>query len=76
MRNGAKLFASFVFAAIAVSLVVCSWIPRYDKLKQEKAKIVSIVKQPGALYRVSMTTSSGKVKYFPAAQGSAGRQKI
>ncbi len=59
MNRTYTLLASLVFVAIALVLIVYSWVPNRRGLKKEQAKITAVIRQPGTLYKVEMVTKSG-----------------
>ena len=61
MRIGsvARLFASFVFVAIAVVLVVVTWLPARDSLQVDQARVTRITPQPNTWHEAEFTTEKG-----------------
>jgi len=59
MSHAPRLFASFVFAAIALFLVSYTWLPERDSLRSEPGKISRILAQPNTWYEVEITAASG-----------------
>lgn len=53
-------FASLVFFAIAIVLVVYGWVPARGSLQEDNAKIVRIVSHPGTRYNVEFVTTRGE----------------
>lgn len=59
MIRTSRFFASFTFAGIAVFLVINSWLPALDRLRQEEGQITSISPRKNTWYAVDIITSSG-----------------
>lgn len=59
MNKTSAVIASSTFILIAIVLIIYSWVPFYDGLLSEKAKIISITKRPGTIYKVEFRTQSG-----------------
>lgn len=59
MTHSSRLFASLIFAAIAVFLVSYTWLPQRQSLQHEDGQITQIIPQPNTWYEVEITTSSG-----------------
>jgi len=59
MTVAPRLFASILFAAIAIFLVVYTWLPARNSLQREEAKVVNIIHQSNTWYEVEIITSNG-----------------
>lgn len=59
MSTMPRRFASIVFAAIAIFLVIYTWLPARDGLQHSEAKVSNIISQPNTWYEVEITTSTG-----------------
>lgn len=58
--NTPRLFASLIFIAIAIYLVIDTWLPARDDLQRGEAKVTNIISQPNtSWYLVEITTSNG-----------------
>jgi hypothetical protein len=59
MSNAPRLFATLVFAVIAIFLVIYTWLPARDSLQRDEAKVTNIIPQSNTWYEVEITTSNG-----------------
>ena len=59
MNNARRLFATLVFAVIAIFLVTYTWLPARNDLQRDEATVTSIIPQSNTWYEVAITTSSG-----------------
>ncbi|MDP3537499.1 MAG: hypothetical protein Q8S26_02215 [Azonexus sp.] len=54
-----RRLASLVFVAIAVFLVIYTWLPARDGLRYEEAQVSNIIPRSNTWYEVELTTSTG-----------------
>lgn len=59
MNNTSRLFVAIVFAAIAIFLVVYTWLPARNNLQRDEAKVTNIIAQANTWFKVEITTSNG-----------------
>lgn len=59
MANAPRIFASSIFVAIAIFLVIYTWLPARGTLQSEEGKVSNISPQPNTWYEVVIITSSG-----------------
>ena len=59
MSNAHRLFATLVFAVIAIFLVTYTWLPARNGLQRDEATVTSIIPQSNTWYEVAITTSNG-----------------
>lgn len=59
MTNTARILASSVFTAIAIFLVIYTWLPPRQDLQNEDGKVTNIFARPNTWYEVEIITSSG-----------------
>lgn len=59
MTNTPRIFASAIFAAIAIFLVSYTWLPARHNLQNEKGKITNIFSRANTWYEVEIITTSG-----------------
>ena len=59
MTDTPRLFASTVFVAIAIFLVLYTWLPARNSLQREEAKVINIIPQTNTWYKVEIITANG-----------------
>jgi hypothetical protein len=59
MTHPSRLFAAFLFAAIALFLVSYTWLPSRQGLQREDGQVTHITPQANTWYEVEITTASG-----------------
>jgi hypothetical protein len=59
MIDTPRLFASSVFAAIAIFLVIYTWLPARNSLQREEAKVTNIISKSNTWHEVEIITSNG-----------------
>jgi len=59
MSNSTRIFSSLIFAAIALFLLIYTWVPSSGSLQREEARVTNIIPRPNTWYEVEIVTSSG-----------------